>query len=69
LNPAYHDRHNWESNHEVIIHELAHHKVQSNDHLCREFYNTVNQLGANMVMLALNESELFPVELLEAVAA
>jgi histidine kinase/DNA gyrase B/HSP90-like ATPase len=69
LNLAYHDVHDWESNYEVIIHELAHHKVQSNDHLCREFYNTVNQLGANMVMLALNEPELFPVELLEAVAA
>jgi Histidine kinase-, DNA gyrase B-, and HSP90-like ATPase len=69
LNLAYHDVHDWESNYQVIIHELAHHKVQSNDHLCREFYSTVNQLGAKMVILALNQPELFPVEILEALAA
>jgi len=69
LNLAYHDVHDWESNYGIIIHELAHHKVQSNDHLCREFYNTVNEIGAKLVMLSLTNPELFPSEILEAVAA
>jgi hypothetical protein len=69
LNLAYHDVHDWESNYEVIIHELAHHKVQSNDHLCHEFYDTVTKIGGKFVMLALNQPELFPGEMLEALAA
>ncbi len=70
LNLAYHDVHDWTSNYEVIIHELAHHKVQSNDHLCREFYDTVTNVGAKLAQLAMVEPDLFPeVEALEAVAA
>jgi hypothetical protein len=60
LNLAYHDVHDWESNFEIIIHELAHHKVQSNDHLCHEFYDTVTIIGAQLAQLALEQPELFP---------
>jgi hypothetical protein len=60
LNLAFHDVHDWTENYEVIIHELAHHKVQSNDHLCREFYDTVTEVGAKLAQLALERSELFP---------
>jgi hypothetical protein len=70
LNLAFHDIHDWTSNYEVIIHELAHHKVQSNDHLCREFYDTVTKLGANLAQLVQLQPELFPeAEALEALAA
>jgi hypothetical protein len=70
LNLAFHDIHDWTSNYEVIIHELAHHKVQSNDHLCREFYDTVTNVGAKLAQLVLEQPDLFPeVEALEAVAA
>jgi hypothetical protein len=69
LNLAYHDIHDWESNYEIIIHELAHHKVQSNDHLCHEFYDTVSNIGAKLAVLGLTQPELFPSEMLEAVAA
>jgi hypothetical protein len=44
----------------LLIHELAHHKVQSNDHLCREFYETVTAIGAKIAQLALAQPELFP---------
>ena len=60
LNLALHDVHDWRSNYEVIIHELAHHKVQSNDHLCREFYDTVTSVGAKLAQLAMVQPDLFP---------
>ena len=70
LNLAFHDVHDWTSNYEVIIHELAHHKVQSNDHLCREFYDTVTNIGAKLAQLVLVQPDLFPEpEALEAIAA
>jgi len=71
LNLAYHDVHDWESNYAIIIHELAHHKVQSNDHLCREFYDTVTIIGAQLAQLALEQPELFPTSIakLELIAA
>jgi hypothetical protein len=70
LNLAFHDVHDWTSNYEVIIHELAHHLVQSNDHLCREFYDTVTNIGAKLAQLVLVQPDLFPeVEALEAAAA
>jgi hypothetical protein len=60
INLAHHDIHYWTKNYELLIHELAHHKVQSNDHLCREFYDTVTNLGAKLAQLALAQPELFP---------
>jgi hypothetical protein len=70
LNLAFHDVHDWTSNYEIIIHELAHHKVQSNDHLCREFYDTVTNVGAKLAQVAMVQPDLFPeVEALEALAA
>src|SRR5258708_4997547 len=46
----------------ALIHELTHHKVQSNDHLCRDFYDTVTNLGAKLAQLTLEQPELFPDE-------
>jgi hypothetical protein len=71
INTAYHDTSDWDQNYRLLIHELAHHhpKCQNNDHLRSEFYETVNAIGANLTMLALTQPELFPTEMLEAVAA
>jgi hypothetical protein len=60
INLAWHDIRSWTNNYELLLHELAHHKVQSNDHLCHEFYDTVTNLGAKLAQLALERSELFP---------
>jgi hypothetical protein len=60
INIAYHDCTDWEANYELLLHELAHHKVQSNDHLCREFYDTVTNLGSKLAQLALDQPALFP---------
>jgi hypothetical protein len=71
INTAYHDTSDWDQNYRLLIHELAHHhpKCQNNDHLRSEFYETVNAIGAKLTMLALTQPELFPTEMLEAVAA
>jgi hypothetical protein len=70
INLAWHDIHNWTKNYELMIHELAHHKVQSNDHLCHEFYDTVTYVGAKLAKLVKQQPELFPeVETLQALAA
>ncbi len=71
INTAYHDTSDWEENYCLLIHELAHHHplCQNNDHLKCEFYEAVNAIGAKLAMLALKNPELFPAEMLEAVAA
>ena len=43
----------------LMLHELAHTVVKSNDHLCHQFYETVTELGAKLALLALEEPELF----------
>jgi hypothetical protein len=43
----------------LLLHELAHDKVESNDHLHHEFYDTVNDLGAKLAVLIQNEPRLF----------
>lgn len=59
VNLAYHNCEDWERNYSLLLHEFAHHAVQSNDHLCREFYDTVTELGAKLVGLAISQPELF----------
>jgi hypothetical protein len=34
-----------------MLHELAHTVVKSNDHLVRDFYETVGRLGAKLSLL------------------
>jgi hypothetical protein len=53
---------NPESNFErysLLLHELAHDKVECNDHLHHEFYDTVNDLGAKLAALIQDEPQLF----------
>jgi hypothetical protein len=66
VNLAHHDCNDWLANLELVLHELAHHKVQNNDHLKQLFYDTVTELGAKMTRLALEEPELFPAQYLKA---
>lgn len=51
VNLAKHDVSNWQRNLELMLHELAHTVVRSNDHLHRDFYSTVGRLGAKLVLL------------------
>ena len=50
-NLAHHKVSDWQQNIELMLHELSHVVVKSNDHLCREFYETVTQLGAKLTIL------------------
>lgn len=57
-NLALHNVEDWQANIELMLHELAHTKVQSNDHLCRDFYDTVGEFGAKLALLAFKKPEL-----------
>jgi hypothetical protein len=59
VNLAYHDPTSSRDNYFLLLHELAHNKLYSNDHLARIFYDEVTELGAKMAILALAEPKLF----------
>lgn len=61
-NLAFHNVDDWQGNIYLMLHEFAHHAVQSNDHLNHRFYRTVNQLAAKLVKLAQSKPELFPMQ-------
>jgi hypothetical protein len=60
INLEYHDVNDWQGNIYLMLHEFAHHRVQSNDHLWRTYYDTLNILGAKLVKLAVKNPEMFP---------
>jgi hypothetical protein len=59
VNLAYHDPASSTDNYELLLHELAHNKLMSNDHLDKVFYEEVTELGAKLAILALAEPKLF----------
>jgi len=62
VNLAYHDASSSRDNYELLLHELAHNTLQSNDHLDKLFYDTVTELGAKLAILTLAEPKLFDSE-------
>jgi hypothetical protein len=61
VNLAYCDPANLLEGYSLLLHELAHDKVESNDHLHHEFYDTVNDLGAKLAVLIQDEPKLFDI--------
>jgi hypothetical protein len=61
VNLAYIDPASDFDRYSLLLHELAHDKVECNDHLHHEFYDTVNDLGAKLAVLIQDEPELFDV--------
>jgi hypothetical protein len=59
VNLAKHSVDDWQENIELMLHELAHDVVKSNDHLVHEFYETVGRLGAKLALLAVEQPSLF----------
>jgi hypothetical protein len=59
VNLAKHSVDDWQENIELMLHELAHSVVKSNDHLVHEFYETVGHLGAKLSLIAVETPELF----------
>jgi hypothetical protein len=51
VNLAKHSVDDWQENIELMLHELAHNVVKSNDHLVHEFYETVGRLGRSWLFL------------------
>ncbi|HVS89740.1 MAG TPA: hypothetical protein VHF01_16155 [Candidatus Acidoferrum sp.] len=60
VNVAKHDVADWERNYDLFIHELAHSKVDRNDHLFEEFWRACSDVGAKLAQVALERPELFP---------
>ena len=58
VNLAKHTLHDPLGNYGLMLHELAHDVVRSNDHLCHQFYESVTELGAKLALLALDEPEI-----------
>jgi hypothetical protein len=61
VNLFYHDPSSALENYSLLLHELAHDKVYSNDHLHHDFYDTVNELGAKLAVLIQDEPRLFDI--------
>jgi hypothetical protein len=59
VNLAKHSVDDWQENIELMLHELAHSVVRSNDHLVHQFYETVGRLGAKLALLAVEQPSLF----------
>ena len=58
VNLAHNDVCDWQGNIELMLHELAHTVVRSNDHLIHMFYETVGKLGAKLAMLVAKDKAL-----------
>lgn len=58
VNLAHIDVCDWQSIIELMLHELAHTVVRSNDHLNHMFYKTVGKLGAKLALLVANDKPL-----------
>lgn len=58
VNLAKHNAQDWQANIELMLHELAHTVVQSNDHLNHQFYDTVGRLGAKLALLLVQDAEI-----------
>jgi hypothetical protein len=50
VNIAKHDPANWQANIDLMLHELSHIVVRSNDHLNHMFYETCTTLGAKLAI-------------------
>jgi hypothetical protein len=58
VNLAHNDICDWQRNIELMLHELAHTVVRSNDHLNHLFYETVGKLGAKLALLVAHDKPL-----------
>jgi histidine kinase/DNA gyrase B/HSP90-like ATPase len=62
VNLAFHEVRDWTENYYLMLHEFSHSILQSDDHLDKIFYNTVNVLAAKFVQLTLTQPNLFSPE-------
>ncbi|MGA7222550.1 MAG: hypothetical protein WBX16_06805 [Candidatus Acidiferrales bacterium] len=59
VNIGIHNIHDWTENIELLIHELAHFREQSNAHCVIGFYEAVTTIGAKLAQLAIQKPRLF----------
>jgi hypothetical protein len=59
INLAHHQVGDWQNDLDLMIHELAHDTVQSNDHLCAQFYEATCRIGAKLTLLVVSKPAIF----------
>ena len=59
INLAHHQVGDFVADLNLMIHELAHEKVQSNDHLLHSFYEETCRIGAKLALFAIEEPSRF----------
>ena len=59
VNIAHHNVHDWSENLDLLIHEFAHFREQSNAHLLESFWRAEATFGAKLAQLALSKPKLF----------
>jgi hypothetical protein len=59
INIGLHNVHDWPDNYDLLIHEIAHFREQSNAHLLEGFWRASSVIGAKLAQLALAQPRLF----------
>jgi hypothetical protein len=59
INLHHQNIHDWSENLDLLIHEIAHFKEQSNNHLVESFWRAESTFGAKLAQLALSRPKLF----------
>jgi hypothetical protein len=59
INIGLHNVHDWPDNYDLLIHEIAHFREQSNAHLLEGFWRASSVIGAKLAQLALTQPRLF----------
>ena len=59
VNVGIHNIHDWVSNYDLLIHEFAHFREQSNAHLLEGFWRASSIIGAKLAHLCLQKPKLF----------
>jgi hypothetical protein len=59
INVGLHNVHDWVANYDLLIHEFAHFREQSNAHLLEGFWRASSVVGAKLAQLAIQKPRLF----------
>jgi hypothetical protein len=59
VNTAHHNEHDWVANFDLLVHEFAHFREQSNSHMSEGFWRAATVIGAKLSHLVTQQPKLF----------
>ncbi|MGA7638026.1 MAG: hypothetical protein WA274_02305 [Candidatus Acidiferrales bacterium] len=59
VNIAHHNEHDWVANYDLLVHEFAHFREQSNSHISEGFWRAATIIGAKLSQLVTQKPKLF----------